>query len=147
RARRASRVRGDWPSLLGLVAEQDRREIPRPGIRGDPSDAFAWPELTRDAQRGERDRATRHADEQPFVAGKLSRERKRFLFPHRDNAVDHASVEVGRNEARPHPLELMLSPLATREHRRTCRLDGDDADDVIALLEVAPNAADRASCP
>src|SRR5207247_6637025 len=105
------------PSIRYRLREQCRRQVTRAGIRRDRRDAMAGPELARYLQRRERDRTTRHPNEQSFFPREAPCEWERILLPRANHSIDDGAIEILWNEPRTHALKLMLPTLATRANR------------------------------
>src|SRR5690606_20226845 len=86
-----------------------------------------------------------HPHEEPLLARESPGEREGILLPHLPKTVDDGSVEVGGDESRPHPLELVLAPLLAMEDGRSPRLRGDHPDGRVLVLQVTPHPRDGPS--
>src|SRR5436190_3708273 len=129
------------------VLEERGREITLARVRQHRDDALAHSELFCDFERGPRDGAGGDADEQSFFFRQSARNTHRVLECDVDDLIDDARVVDRLNETGADALNLVRAVRAAFEHRRLDRLDGNDADLVLAqlLLEDLSDARHRAS--
>ena len=129
-----------------LLGNERRRQVAVAGIREQRYDGLACVfralgQLCRCPQS----RTGGNADEQAFTVGELARCIEGILVLYTDDLVVNLGVEHIRNEACADALNLVRAALAGGQDRRGIRLNGNNLDVRVLVLEVLAGAGDGAA--
>ena len=131
---------------LGLGREERRRDVALAGVGQHDRDPLALGlGALRDLERGVQRGAAGDAGQHALAARGQARGLERVLVVDGDDLVEQRAVEHRRHEARADALDLVRAGPAAGEHGRGRRLDGDHLQVLVALLEEAARAGDRAA--
>src|SRR5687767_12236925 len=123
-----------WPVDIGV-------EVLEPRVSHQRDDLRAGAKALRDPQRCDDVCARRRAREQRFLTGEASGHLLRDFGWHWHDLVHEARLPEWGRVTDAHAFDLVRPRRSSREHWRLARLDDDDADVRLVLLEHRRDAA------